>query len=98
MVRRYPQCCEDVIPSLNKAVALAKDPESKVGPAFSAAGCPCLTRGQCALIWIMGEFGATIPAAPYLLETYIDKFDQEKSAAVRLDVRPPLESSFAARI
>ena len=30
MVRRYQQCVEDIIPSLNKSVSLAKDTESKV--------------------------------------------------------------------
>jgi len=30
MVRKYPQCVEDVIPCLNRAVTLAKEADAKV--------------------------------------------------------------------
>lgn len=35
---------------------------------------------------MLGEHGASIKAAPYLLESYVDKYDDEKDASVRLEL------------
>mmetsp|Transcript_120900 Transcript_120900/g.341896 ORF Transcript_120900/g.341896 Transcript_120900/m.341896 type:complete len:836 (-) Transcript_120900:237-2744(-) len=43
-------------------------------------------EGKCALLWILGEYGAMIKDAPYLLEPMIDGFLEEPNGAVRLEM------------
>ena len=38
------------------------------------------------MIWVMGEYGQAIPDAPYDLEPMLAGFDEEPSAAVRLEL------------
>lgn len=42
--------------------------------------------GKCAVVWMIGEFGDTIPDAPYILETLIDSYDEEPATSVRLEL------------
>lgn len=44
------------------------------------------TEGKVAVIWMIGEYGDTINDAPYILEPLIDAFDDEPSAAVRMEL------------
>lgn len=53
-------------------------------------------QGQGAVIWILGEYGEQIPAAPYLLEYMVDEFDQLKSS-VRVLLLTALVKLFAKR-
>lgn len=36
-------------------------------------------------IWILGEFGDSVPSAPYILERFIDQFD-EQSHSVKMEL------------
>jgi hypothetical protein len=65
-------------------------------------------RGKCAVIWMIGEFGQSIRNAPYVLESFIDGYDDEKSTAVRMELltaslklffkRPPEVRSMLGRL
>ena len=39
---------------------------------------------KAAIIWVLGEFGSTVPEAPYLLETCIDSYEEEASTEIKL--------------
>ena len=65
----------------NECIHVARDVLRKFPP-LAAILLPALTDcfdtvdtdspAQVALVWVLGEFAATIPEAPYLLETMID--------------------------
>lgn len=39
---------------------------------------------KAAIIWVLGEFGSTVPEAPYLLEACIDGYEEEASTEIKL--------------
>ncbi|XP_071962428.1 AP-4 complex subunit beta-1-like [Antedon mediterranea] len=41
-------------------------------------------KGKTALLWLVGHYGQKLPDAPYLLEDYIDDYEQERSAEVKI--------------
>ena len=43
-------------------------------------------RGKCAILWILGEYGDKFIEAPYILEQYIDGYDDEGSSEVKLEM------------
>ena len=44
-----------------------------------------MVDGKCALIWMLGEFGESIEAAPYYLESFfINNYEEEMDASIRL--------------
>lgn len=43
-------------------------------------------KGLAAIIWILGEYGQSIPNSPYLLEPLVDKIASEQSAEVKLQL------------
>lgn len=43
-------------------------------------------KGLAALIWIVGEYGQSIPDSPYLLEPLVDRVASEQSAEVKLQL------------
>jgi len=70
MLRKYPQCCDDVVPGIKKALDIRN-----LAP-----------KAKCALIWILGEFGKEIDDSAYMLESFVDKWENEKNNEVRLAV------------
>ena len=44
------------------------------------------TDGKVAVIWMIGEYGETIDDAPYILENFINGYEEEESALVRLEL------------
>jgi len=42
--------------------------------------------GKCAILWILGEYGDKMVEAPYILEQYIDAYDEEDSSEVKLEM------------
>jgi len=44
------------------------------------------TDGKCAVLWILGEYGDKFIEAPYILEQYIDAYDEEQSSDVKLEM------------
>eukprot|EP00485_Elphidium_margaritaceum_P005776 CAMPEP_0202688500 /NCGR_PEP_ID=MMETSP1385-20130828/4001_1 /ASSEMBLY_ACC=CAM_ASM_000861 /TAXON_ID=933848 /ORGANISM="Elphidium margaritaceum" /LENGTH=740 /DNA_ID=CAMNT_0049343493 /DNA_START=129 /DNA_END=2348 /DNA_ORIENTATION=+ len=44
------------------------------------------TDGKCAILWILGEYGEQLLEAPYILEQYIDAYDEEQSSEVKLEL------------
>jgi len=42
--------------------------------------------GKCAILWILGEYGDKMVEAPYILEQYIDSYDEEESSQVKLEM------------
>ena len=44
------------------------------------------TDGKVAVIWMIGEYGETIDDAPYILENYINGYEEEESALVRMEL------------
>jgi len=43
-------------------------------------------EARCSLLWVLGAFGEMMAEAPYVLEPMIDEFNDEPSAAVRLEL------------
>lgn len=43
-------------------------------------------KGLSAIIWILGEYGQSIPDSPYMLEPLVDKIASEQSAEVKLQL------------
>eukprot|EP00929_Paragymnodinium_shiwhaense_P072416 TRINITY_DN36759_c0_g1_i1.p1 TRINITY_DN36759_c0_g1~~TRINITY_DN36759_c0_g1_i1.p1 ORF type:complete len:873 (-),score=248.21 TRINITY_DN36759_c0_g1_i1:242-2860(-) len=43
-------------------------------------------QGKCAVLWILGEYGALIEDAPYLLEPMVDGFLEEADSSVRMEM------------
>lgn len=43
-------------------------------------------KGLAAIIWIVGEYGQSIPDSPYMLEPLVDRIDSEQSAEVKLQL------------
>lgn len=43
-------------------------------------------KGLASLIWIIGEYGQSIPDSPYLLEPLVDRIASEQSAEVKLQL------------
>ena len=67
----------------------------RVNPALSPYVLPYLPKilrrvedpsAKAALIWLLGEFGESIVEAPYLLEGNIDRYEEEQSVAVKLQL------------
>lgn len=52
---------------------------------------------QAAFVWVLGEFGARVEEAPYLLETLIDDFDEQPSREVKAQVLTAAMKLFFAR-
>jgi AP-4 complex subunit beta-1 len=44
------------------------------------------SEAKAALMWLLGEFGKNILEAPYLLEQYIENYDEEESVAVKTQI------------
>lgn len=44
------------------------------------------SEAKAALIWLLGEFGKNILEAPYLLEQYIETYDEEASVAIKTQI------------
>lgn len=44
------------------------------------------SKGLSAIIWILGEYGESIPDSPYMLEPLVDKIESEQSAEVKLQL------------
>jgi len=44
------------------------------------------TQGKCAVLWLIGEYGHTFREAPYILEEYIDRYQEEASSEVKLEL------------
>jgi len=42
--------------------------------------------GKCAVLWVLGEYGDRLIEAPYILESYIDGYDNEDSSEVKLEM------------
>ena len=42
--------------------------------------------GKCAILWILGEYGDKFIEAPYILEQFIDAYDDEESSEVKLEM------------
>eukprot|EP00698_Gefionella_okellyi_P015847 TRINITY_DN4498_c0_g1_i1.p1 TRINITY_DN4498_c0_g1~~TRINITY_DN4498_c0_g1_i1.p1 ORF type:complete len:763 (-),score=163.79 TRINITY_DN4498_c0_g1_i1:884-3139(-) len=68
ILRKYPECCEDVIPGIKKAMTIRN----------------LETDAKCSLIWVLGEFGKEIDDSAWMLESFVDKWESEKSSDVRL--------------
>lgn len=45
-----------------------------------------LPNGKASVVWMLGEFGESIPEAPYVLEALIDDVDKETSPIVKLEL------------
>ncbi|XP_033102872.1 AP-4 complex subunit beta-1-like [Anneissia japonica] len=41
-------------------------------------------KGKTALLWLVGHYGKNLPDAPYLLEDYVEAYDQEHSSQVKV--------------
>ena len=39
---------------------------------------------KASIIWVLGEFGSTVPETPYLLETCIESYEEESSTEIKL--------------
>ena len=62
---------------------------------------------KASIIWVLGEFGSTVPETPYLLETCIESYEEESSTEIKLHLltatlklffrRPPEVPPVAAR-
>lgn len=67
--RKYPARYSDVIPALTSHIKQVEEPSGKVS-----------------VIWMIGEYGEedTLKDAPYILETFIDNFEEESSHEVCL--------------
>ncbi|KAL8435614.1 hypothetical protein Efla_005959 [Eimeria flavescens] len=50
----------------------------RVADAVQAFGLKVSGSDLSSVLWILGEFGAVIPGAPYLLETVADRFNEEE--------------------
>lgn len=72
ILRKYPHLSEDICPRISSlAQSVAKDDEEEA---------------RTALLWIIGEFGAEIEDAPYILEDIVEKMEEETSHAVKLQL------------
>ena len=67
ILRKYPECYAEVLPTLNDCLKTIDEPEAKA-----------------AMLWMLGEYGEFLNDAPYLLEPFIDGFEEEISPSVRL--------------
>ena len=81
LLRRFPERAFDV---LEAAAQIA--PTGVSEPAARAA-----------LVWMLGEFGHVIPAAPYTLEPILDEFTDEPSPEVRLELLAAATKLFLKR-
>ena len=90
----------------NECIHVARDVLRKFPP-LAAILLPALTDcfdtvdtdspAQVALVWVLGEFAATIPEAPYLLETMIDDWDTTVSPSVRGELLTAAMKAFFVR-
>ncbi len=55
------------------------------------------TPGKAAVVWMIGEFGDTIPDAPYILEGLINNWEEEDSPDVRLELTAAAAKLFFKR-
>lgn len=71
LLRKYPARYSDVIPALTSHIKQVEEPSGKVS-----------------VIWMIGEYGEedTLKDAPYILETFIDNFEEESSHEVRMEL------------
>ena len=44
------------------------------------------TDGKVAVVWMIGEYGDTIDDAPYILENYVNTYEEEASSLVRMEL------------
>ncbi|EGD72905.1 hypothetical protein PTSG_04634 [Salpingoeca rosetta] len=72
ILRRYPGEADGLVPQLYDLVDLATlDDEPEA---------------RAALVWLLGEFGQLLEEGPYVLESFIDDVNSEKSPTVRLQL------------
>lgn len=54
-------------------------------------------EGKAALIWILGEYGETLPDSPYQLEEMVNHIEEESSSAVKLQLLTAMMKLFFKR-
>lgn len=83
MLRKYPALSERVVPRIPTLI------ESGVFDAEPEA--------RCALLWMLGLYGAQIDDSPYVLEPMIENYDNETSSAIKLQLLTTAVQLFFAR-
>ncbi|XP_026193608.1 AP-4 complex subunit beta-1 [Cyclospora cayetanensis] len=68
----------------------------KVAPAVERFGLKVSGADLASVLWIIGEFGASIPQAPYILETVVERFVEEEPA-VQLELLTAATKLFFVR-
>jgi AP-4 complex subunit beta-1 len=68
---------------------------ARVFPAVKSLIVPCLSRclrrtengeAKAAVVWMIGEFGEEIVEAPYMIEPYIDSYDEDTTPTMKLQL------------
>jgi AP-4 complex subunit beta-1 len=82
-----PYVRTEAVKNLANLIRVYPDAKAYVLPSLSR----CFRRvedadARAALIWILGEHGEHVIEAPYMLEPIIDNYEEEQSAAVKLQV------------
>ncbi|GJP44368.1 hypothetical protein CLOM_g3749 [Closterium sp. NIES-68] len=81
LLRKYPQWSQDCI-----AVVGSVSSRSVTDP-----------RAKAALVWMLGEYGQHMADAPYSLEGFVNSWEEEPSAEVRLELLSAVAKLFFKR-